>query len=152
MTPDDLKAERAALERAIEQRQRQIDEAATLAWCEARNDVSHNRTPDAQPVVTKSARQPMTNDMSAAWQQYIAREIDRVSKSWVQAQMSAVGQVLAEERKRVAEERAKMRAEFAAELAKLKIELLQTQLDEARGLPKRSSLKVVPPPPEQLIG
>jgi hypothetical protein len=93
----------------------------------------------------------MTNDMSDAWQQYIAREIDRVSKSWVEAQMAAVGEVLAEERKRAADEHAKMRAEFQAELLKIRNEFLQIQLDEARGV-KRPLRVVGAVQAEQLIG
>ena len=57
MTPEELKAERAALELAIEQRQHQIDREETLAWCEERKEprcyVDYTRE---EPVVTKSVK------------------------------------------------------------------------------------------------
>ncbi len=85
-------------------------------------------------------------DMSAEWRGYIAREIERANESLLKTSMSAVGEVLVEERKRVAEEHAKLRSEFELELTKLRAEMLQVQLDEARGTKR---LKVVGTP---LIG
>ena len=83
----------------------------------------------------------MTNDPTAEWQAYIARESERASKSWAEASVRAVGEELKEERKRVAEEHAKLRAEFELAITKLRAEFLQIQLDEARGV--RRPLKVV---------
>ena len=70
----------------------------------------------------------MTN-MTAEWQSYIAREIDTASRSWIEAAMAAVGQVLAEERAE-REQLAKYLFEMVreAELKSLQAEALANRL------------------------
>ena len=118
----------------IEASLRRRDEA--LAW--------------ARETVTRSARdrQPMTNDNVSPM-----AELDHSRGERSRAARDHRGRgggrrdagQGAEACRRRAREDA---AEFQAELAKLRIELLESQLAEARGVKR---LKVVPPP-EQLIG
>jgi flagellar biosynthesis/type III secretory pathway protein FliH len=149
MTDDETFAwregEREQIEREMEERAAGIRKAELLAWCEREEE---RRATDA---VTKSAaptrrrEQGMTHDVQAYIDTVVRRSEDHILK----LSMEVVGEVLAEERKRVAEEHAKMRAEFEHELLKLKAEVLQAQLDEARGV-KKPPLKIVPS--EGMIG
>jgi len=82
----------------------------------------------------------MTDDIAAGWQSYIARKIERSEQRTLKLVMETVGEVLAEERK-------KMTAEFetrlAREVAALRTEFLQDRLDAERG--KRTFPRPVPP-------
>ena len=110
-----------------------------LQWAKSR---------EAANMVTKSTPSTQrTYDMSAEWRAYI----DARDKSWVEAVTAATGEVLAEERKRVAEEHAKMRVEFERELLQIRNEFLQAELDRERGV-KRPLRVVQPVQTEQMIG
>jgi LPS O-antigen subunit length determinant protein (WzzB/FepE family) len=138
--------EREELERVIAERDAEIRKAELLAWCEQRN-AAREEERHAAETITKSAtttRRAQAMNDTAGWQAYIAREIERANKDWIEAAMSAVGIKLKELRAEAQAEREKMRAEFELEIARLRAEFLQIQLDEERGV-KRSPLKVVPP-------
>ena len=77
----------------------------------------------------------MTHDITAGLQAYIAREIREAERRTLKVAMEVVGEVLAEERK-------KLRTEFEAEIAKLRIEFLRDRLDQERGVKRQ--LKPVP--------
>jgi hypothetical protein len=74
----------------------------------------------------------------------LRREMKAADKEWMEAAIKAVGEVLARERKERGQMRDELRAEFTAELerqvAALKIEFLQQQLDAER----MKKLKLVP--------
>ena len=77
----------------------------------------------------------MTHDITAGLQACIAREIREAERRTLKVAMEVVGEVLAEERK-------KLRTEFEAEIAKLRIEFLRDRLDQERGVKRQ--LKPVP--------
>ena len=77
----------------------------------------------------------MTHDITAGLQAYIAREIREAERRTLKVAMEVVGEVLAEERK-------KLRTEFEAAIAKLRIEFLRDRLDQERGVKRQ--LKPVP--------
>ena len=77
----------------------------------------------------------MTHDITAGLQTYIAREIREAERRTLKVAMEVLGEVLAEERK-------KLRTEFEAEIAKLRIEFLRDRLDQERGVKRQ--LKPVP--------
>ena len=76
----------------------------------------------------------MTHAITAGLQAYIAREIREAERRTLKVAMEVVGEVLAEEGK-------KLRTEFEAEIAKLRIEFLRDRLDQERGVKR---LKPVP--------
>jgi hypothetical protein len=77
----------------------------------------------ASTVTRAAPAVPAPANLTREWRAYI----DAADKSWLEASMAAVGQVLAEERK-------KMRAELELEVAKLRAEFLADRLDQARGV------------------
>ena len=77
----------------------------------------------------------MTHDITAGLPVYIAREIREAERRTLKVAMEVVGEVLAEERK-------KLRTEFEAEISKLRIEFLRDRLDQERGVKRQ--LKPVP--------
>jgi hypothetical protein len=135
--------ERKQLEAAIAERAAYIERLKREETSSRDDTRYYDRTPDPEPVVTKSARQPMSHDMSDAWQSYIARAIDEAREATVRLCMEVTGEVLGKERKRAAEEHAKMRSEFKAALEVEVLKLRNEWLEQERGLPKR--LRVVPP-------
>ena len=62
----------------------------------------------------------MTHDITAGLQAYITREIREAERRTLEVAMEVVGEVLAEERR-------KLRTEFEAEITKLRIEFLREQ-------------------------
>jgi hypothetical protein len=93
----------------------------------------------AQPV--PAVRSPPQENMTAAWQSYIARESRRAARKEIEVSYEAVGEVLAKERKARDKMRDELCAEFQAELERqimaLRVEFLTIQLDEARGQKRR---------------
>jgi hypothetical protein len=115
-TPDEIEAALAKREQLFEQ------------WAKSR---------EAANMVTKSV--PAAS-LTKQWKGYI----DAANKSWLEAAMAAVGEVLVKERKA-------MRAELEAEVLKLRNEFLQDRLDQERGV-KRPLRVVGAVQAEQLIG
>jgi hypothetical protein len=135
--------EREQLVRDIAEREA-LKRGEMLAWCEARNDPQRNRTPDAEPVVTRSTpatrreNQAMAHNMTAEWQSYIAREADLAAKGWTEAVVSAVGVKLKEMR----DEQATLdkhlvklvqQAELRSEQAEVAVNRLSLELAELKG-------------------
>jgi hypothetical protein len=127
-----LQQEREQLEAAIAERQRQIDAAETQAWCEQQNERARSVetvvTKTAPPATTRRDSQAMTNE----WQTYIQTEARAAERRAITAVAEAVGEMLAEERK-------KMRAELQTEVLKLRNEFLQAELDRERGVRRQAS-------------
>ena len=80
----------------------------------------------------------MTHNVTAGWQDYIAREIKQAEQRTLRIAMEAVGEVLTEERKKL---RAEFESRLQAEIAILRIEFLADRLDQEHGTKR---LKVVP--------
>ena len=136
--------EREQLEAAIEQRQRQIDKANTLALCEERERALEVEKRGAKPwikegdvdctpttnhtIVTKSAPTQGTSDMS---QPFTPAEV-----ALLEASMHAVAVTLKEMR-------AEFKAELEREVLKLRAEFLERELDRERGV--KRPLRVVSP-------
>ena len=105
MTQEELKAEQAALERAIEWRQRQIDQERTLQWCKERDEA--RRAPD--PVVTKSPHRVATSPQPPPSR---SEPFTKAETALLTAAMGAIAEVMNEERQKAGESQRLMREEM----------------------------------------